>query len=1801
MADLDKLRKQRGYVKGKLTRLENALAQVQNQAATLDKEDAEVQRQIIEEIGEPTQADVEAEAEFEERSLAVQATLRRIINGARNANASTTEHDTVLTQLLQRQMTMMERYETGGASRSPTTQGSEDDGHLGNLLRAQTEILQRLSDGATDGVVRGSRVKLPTIKLPSFDGKIEEWTKFYDAFIKTIHSNQILPNIQKFIYLRSCVSGAAARAIEDIELSDDNYTVAWEQLKKRFEDSGVIKRRHVQCLFEMPLVEKESASAIMHLVDHVNKHTRVLKRLGAPTDSWGDLLLHMVESKLDRVTLRAWEERASIHNVTSHDDEVVNGESNFNALIDFLIQRCHALERIESSKVKEISSGDKGNFKKQAQFKGPAKSYQPKSNVTDKVTSLASSITAGACFLCQEAHLLYNCDKFLTMTPEEREREARRLRLCINCLRNDHFTRSCKHGSCRECSGRHNTLLHRSTTAKQQNTIEAADTSNADNSAKTACHSMGATRKNVFMATAIVDASNSEGYRIPVRVLLDSGSEANFITHNICNRLNLKRNATSEIVSGINDATCQVRQVTNVTIKSKHSNFQVNAQCFIVPKISSALPSKEIDKNALNIPCNLRLADSEFSKRHSIDLLIGAEFFFDLLENGKIELCQSKLFLQNTKLGWVIAGSMPSNERKDTNNVQMINIFHCSLAEDENLDKTIKQFWEIENYANCTKSKWSNEEARCEQIYKDTTTRDDHGRFVVSLPFKSEDTTIGETRNTALKRLNQIERRFKNDKLYYERYLQFMREYYELQHMSLVESFNVNDNKRVVYLPHHGVVKETSSTTKLRVVFNASSKGSTGRSLNDILMTGPILQDNLIPILLRFRFYNIAVTGDLEKMYRQVSVRDCDRDYQRILWRFSMDEPIKEYRLNTVTYGQASASYLAIRSVRQLAEEYEGSFPLAAKCVLNDMYVDDIIGGAQTIDEAKELQRQLIELMSKGCFKVHKWHSNVTGAVHNLSKNENQATVDLKLNDVVRTLGLVWEPSTDVFLFTIRFNKQVRSKRELLSEISKLFDPLGLLGPVITLAKLLMQETWKIEINWDSELPASTLSKWEKLQSELSNSPILRIPRRISSQHVSQNLILYGFCDASQDAYGACVYVKNCGKDEHVAQLLCSKSRVAPLKTISIPRLELCSALLLARLIDQIKQACKFEFSRVFAFTDSLVTLYWIRGDLSRWKPFVANRISELTDLLPVEIWAHVRSEDNPADVLSRGAYPTILQTCNLWWEGPPWISSNSDDFQSQGYTSEAQAVETEEIKSEERRSKVVSHHTRMQDAIFQHLYSRISDLNKLERVLAYCLRFISRCKAGSKESSEQLTIAEIETARSHLVKNAQAEGFQEEILVLRQAKQIKHSSKLLSLHPFLDDQGLLRVGGRLRNAPLSFSQKHPILLPANHKLTRIVIEREHKRLLHAGPQALLAAIRRKYWPLRGRDIVRKVYHSCVWCSRRQPHASSQLMGNLPADRVTPSRPFYNCGVDFAGPFITLLSKGRGRKTTKSYLALFVCFATKAIHLEAVSDLSTEAFLATLKRFIGRRGCPQKIYSDNATNFKGAQREISEMYTFLQQQVKGSLHKKLLEEGLQWIFIPPYSPHWGGLWEAGVKSCKNLLRTVLGNSNFTFEELCTALIQVESCLNSRPLYALSNDPSDLEPLTPGHFLVEGPLTSLPEINLQDINIHRLNRWQLVQRSCQDFWKRWAAEYVSSLQGRFKWQKTQQDLQIGDLVIIREDHTPSYQWKLGRVTELHRGQDNCVRVVTIRTASGVTKRAINKLCKLPIKDKEEDYD
>ena len=428
------------------------------------------------------------------------------------------------------------------------------------------------------------------------------------------------------------------------------------------------------------------------------------------------------------------------------------------------------------------------------------------------------------------------------------------------------------------------------------------------------------------------------------------------------------------------------------------------------------------------------------------------------------------------------------------------------------------------------------------------------------------------------------------------------------------------------------------------------------------------------------------------------------------------------------------------------------------------------------------------------------------------------------------------------------------------------------------------------------------------------------------------------------------------------------------------------------------------------------------------------------------------------------------------------------------------------------------------------------------------------------------LTTHDLTNAHNKLVKLLQLCYFPDEIRTLRTDRNSAVKGKVQRLNPFLDKDEILRVGDRLSHSPMPFTQKHPIILPKS-SVTALIIEHEHLLNLHSGTQATLYALRRSYWPIDGRSQVWSTLKKCVCCCRANPPPVDYVLGDLPAARITESRPFTNVGIDYCGPFYIKERKDRNRLKIKVYVAIFVCLAVKAVHLELVTDLTSEAFIAARRRFIARRGFCVTIYSDNGANFVGANNELRELRNLLQSDDhKVKVQSFLADRRIEWHFIPPNSPHFGGLWEAAVKSFKRNFRRVAGNELLTFENLNTLIIEIESIFDSRPLTPISSDPNDLLVLTPGHFLIGDALTSFRERDFRDTPSNRLSSWQHIQRVKQHFWRRWHREYLNERNIRNKWSKGSHDIREGTVVVLREDNVPSMQWPLGRVIKVHPGVD-----------------------------------
>ncbi|XP_043065437.1 uncharacterized protein LOC122320892, partial [Drosophila ficusphila] len=1150
----------------------------------------------------------------------------------------------------------------------------------------------------------------------------------------------------------------------------------------------------------------------------------------------------------------------------------------------------------------------------------------------------------------------------------------------------------------------------------------------------------------------------------------------------------------------------------------------------IAPTITGNQPSLPMSPENWNIPANLQLADPDFHKPQKIDLLIGASLFFELLCVGQIKLTPGLPLLQKTRLGWVVAGG-GSEHRESSALAAQTSVSSVEEVESP-LDEILRRFWEIESVPDYA-CKFSKEELECEEHFKTNFARLATGAYSVRLPLKHSLDMLGDSYAHAYRRFLNLEHKLQRHPQLKSQYSAFIREYLDLNHMSLVSKDSIGLCQ--YYLPHHCVFKKDSTTTKLRVVFDGSARTSSGSSLNDVLMAGPTIQPKLFRTLLQFRTFPVALTGDICKMYRCVRVAEPDSFLQCLLWRDSPSQEIQVYRLDTVTYGTKRASFLSVRAMHQLAIDEENSYPIGSQILKRDFYVDDLITGGNSAQDVLEIMRQTQELLGKGQFKLRKWCSNDPVVLKETPEPERETFLKFDDgSDITKTLGLAWDPTSDVLMFSFSPMQRILkpSKRSVLSTIARFYDPLGLICPVITKAKIFLQQLWKEKLDWDESLPSALNSSWLKLTADIACTQQMKFPRL--AVQPAGIIELHGFSDASINAYGGCIYAVSSSQGRREAQLLCAKSRVAPLKTLTIPKLELCAALLLSQLIREVRDMNVFSCP-FFCWSDSSVVLSWIKDEPSRFQVFTANRIASIQELTNGMDWRYVPTFCNPADILSRGSLPSELLESSLWSRGPSFLCNDRIHWP---------APHSAITPLPEMRNSLVAHTTPSNDMTLQCKFS--NSWQKLTHVFAYVFKFRHRIRHSG------ITVEHIQLGTQLLLRTIQMNNLAADYKRLQ------------------DEFGIMRVGGRLKNSGLAFESQHPIILPRSHPVTHALIMHFHRRKLHSGPRSLLAHIRLQYWPIGGRKTVTTVVNKCIICFRAKPRLFEHVMADLPKSRVSSTWTFMVTGLDFCGPF-HYRTGVRGKVPVKTYVCIFICFSTKAVHLELVQDLSTQAFLGALKRFILTRGKPARIWSDNATNFVGAKNELTELKRlFLCDPHIRSVQEFCLEDNIEWRFIPPRSPHFGGLWEAAVKTAKFHFYRSVGPSLLSFDELRTLVCHIGAIINSRPLLPLSENPADLDVLTPAHFLGTAPLVLFPEPDVTLLNCNRLDRWQRISYHQQVFWARWREEYLTLLQQRAKWRTNHPNLKINDVVLVKDENLPPLKWPLARVDELIAGEDKVVR-------------------------------
>lgn len=800
---------------------------------------------------------------------------------------------------------------------------------------------------------------------------------------------------------------------------------------------------------------------------------------------------------------------------------------------------------------------------------------------------------------------------------------------------------------------------------------------------------------------------------------------------------------------------------------------------------------------------------------------MGATHFFEFLCDGQIRPSPTGPLFCKTVFGWIAAGSIVEHDQFKTSTS---NAFFITTNEEPILENVLQRFWQIEDMGDT--APYTNEERTCQEYFNSTVTRNKDGRFIVHLPFRNDVVKLGKSYKIAKHRLFAMERKFQKDKKLKEAYCAFMKQYELLNHMERVEEDGEEKTEQVCYLPHHAI--RNDSSTKFRVVFDASCKTDTGISLNDVLLKGPVIQDELLFIVARFRTHNYVLTADIAKMCRQILMNDKHRDYQRILWRNDSNTNIQVYRLNTVTYGTVPASYLATGCLQLLAETTRENYPHITSIMNCDFYMDDLLTGAATVEEVIKIRDDLITVMNSAGLTLRKWSSNNANLITSgmLSEDIEISTKYEVDNSLKKILGLFWNAKTDNLQFKIKNDygiiqsKTIPTKRDILSDIAQIFDPLGLIGPVIICAKIILQMVWQERGEWDEPVSNNIQSEWLMYnKTKLSTLNELIIPRKITTTEKCVDMEIHGFADASEKAYGACLYLRTTdtlGKIE--VSLLCAKSKVAPLKTLSLPRLELCAALLLVRLANNLIPKLQLKISQRHFWTDSKITLAWIASPSAKWKTFVAHRVSEIQDKTSATEWRYVNTRDNPADVISRGCDSDKLITHTLWWSGPGWLAQDKPFWPEYVRTD----YEIKEIPEGKENSVLSAVCMSEQD---DYILNKYESFTKCIRVTAYCLRFINNVHKNNIKLTDLLKPEELERATKKLIKITQYIGFRDELRDLSRSKSVSSQSKLFRLRPFLDDNGVIRVSGRIKNAStIDIFQRHSVVLPANCAVKNICV-----------------------------------------------------------------------------------------------------------------------------------------------------------------------------------------------------------------------------------------------------------------------------------------------------------------------------------------------------------------------------------------
>ena len=1360
--------------------------------------------------------------------------------------------------------------------------------------------------------------KLERIKLPTFSGDKTKFEYFWTAF-QCIVDDSDEPAKYKMIRLKACLQGKAEESISKLGFSEEAYEEAKNTLKRRF---GGERRKLQNYLEEVKRIKpvqegnvqelEKFADTLVSTVVTLREHSR-----WSELES-GSLLFTVVLEKIPKSMLSRFYRWAK---------DTCRAES-IESLRDWITEETEY--QVKAAETVEGLHGAKGK---------PREDDRKRWNRN-------FIIVKQKCDICHGGHAVRNCERYKAMSVDDRWKIAKEKNLCFRCLAGNHQGKDCRRAKecgINGCKRNHDRLLHKSEesqnsavavveepsnshppedvsspSARAFTTVTNEATATMDSEQGIQEHSHITTlasaqnQENVSLRTAPVWLS-ANGRKIKVNALLDDASSVSYVNEELAGALGLSATYEQVVVNVLNESVETFDSMpVSMTLESCDGNVRLPFKALTcLRRVTGNYKAVDWSKFQDRWP-HLRVCKfPEPPADPIVDVLIGQDHIDLHFSKCDVRGNSGEPIARLGPLGWSCVGPPEGKTIIGNNRTNLACTFFTRPHIFSEINDSLKRFWEIDTIhengvqAMTREEKFAMDKTRLSLVH-------DGERYQVATPWKTDCPMLPNNYEMANSRLRNTEKRLIRQPLVGEDYHRVITSYVDKGYIRKVHPTE-SKPKSTWYLPHFPVCRPERSSTKTRIVFDASAKFQ-GISLNDHILPGPKLLTNLFDVLLRFRRFPVAVACDVSEMYLQIRIPPEDRPKFRFLWRnLEVDRDPDVYEFERVVFGDASAPFRAQFVSQENANIHEDTFPLASETVRKSTYMDDSLDSTRNNDTAIQLFHEMQALWEKAGMKARKWLSNSPEVLTVIPQELRAFEIDLNHNTLpsTKTLGVLWSAEEDAFSFRIvtPMVADVLTKRFIVGRVAEVFDPLGLASPFIVRAKILIQDLWTMGLGWDEPITHEISIRAKEWFLELEDLKEIKVPRSLRDRKVEKSSSVHTFVDASNDAYGAVSYLR-CEYDQgcYGVSIIASKTKVAPLKPMSTPRLELMAAILGLNLTLSIIAALNIPIADAHFWSDSMDVLYWIRGRGRQFRPFVANRIGEIQRQSSPEQWQYIESKINPADVCSRGLRARSLMESPLWWNGPQFLLKAENDWPR------TKIEEGSEARAEARKTFLsLQSHGLVSVPVSRDPTWKLNPVNwsswtRLTRVSAWVFRFIANCRASREHRLDgPLTPDEVQEVEVRIIRDAQRTDFAEEFSAIQRNRALPKNSRLLKLTPKFDHDGLLRCDGRLQYAEnLPYDVRFPIILPRGNWATKLIVKHFHEAGHHVtGTNHTLANLSSKYWIVAAREEIREWEKACNECRRRKLKAADQIMAPLTDVRVRhPLRAFAHVSVDYGGPFL---------------------------------------------------------------------------------------------------------------------------------------------------------------------------------------------------------------------------------------------------------------------------------------------------------